>query len=91
MNIQLAIAGAAGRMGRALIAAASSDADLEIVGGSERPGSPSLGSDLGVLAGGEALGIACVDSPVEAAQAAQVWIDFTTPAEIGRASCRERV
>jgi 4-hydroxy-tetrahydrodipicolinate reductase len=80
MSIQLAIAGAAGRMGRALIVAASSDADLQIVGGSERPGSPSLGADLGVLAGGDALGVTCVDGPVEAAQAAQVWIDFTTPA-----------
>ena len=80
MSIQLAIAGAAGRMGRALISAASSDADLEIVGGSERPGSPSLGADLGLLAGGDALGMTCKDSPAEAAQAAQVWIDFTTPA-----------
>ncbi len=80
MSIQLAIAGAAGRMGRALIAAASSDPALEIVGGSERPDSPALGADLGVLAGGEALGVACVDSMIEAARAAQVWIDFTTPA-----------
>ncbi len=80
MSIQLAIAGAAGRMGRALIAAASSDPALEIVGGSERPDSPALGADLGVLAGGEALGVTCVDSTIEAARAAQVWIDFTTPA-----------
>ena len=79
MSIQLAIAGAAGRMGRALIAAAGSEADLEIVGGSERSGSPSLGADLGVLAGGEGLGVACVDSTLAAAQTAQVWIDFTTP------------
>ena len=80
MSIQLAIAGSAGRMGRALIAAANSDADLAIVGGSERPDSPSLGADLGILAGGDAMDVTCVDSPVEAAQAAQVWIDFTTPA-----------
>ena len=80
MSIQLAIAGAAGRMGRALVAAASSDDGLQIVGGSERPGSPALGADLGILAGGDGLGVACVDSPETAAQAAQVWIDFTTPA-----------
>ena len=80
MSIQLAIAGAAGRMGRALIAAAGDDADLQLVGGSERAGSPSLGSDLGLLAGGEALGVFCVDSPLAAAKTAQVWIDFTTPA-----------
>ncbi|MFN5270373.1 MAG: 4-hydroxy-tetrahydrodipicolinate reductase, partial [Hyphomonadaceae bacterium] len=61
MSIQLAIAGAAGRMGRALIAASSGNADLQLVGGSERTGSPSLGSDLGLLAGGEALGVSCVD------------------------------
>ena len=80
MIIQLAIAGAAGRMGRALVAAAASEADLLIVGGSERPGSPALGADLGVLAGAEALSVACLDDPSEAAKTAQVWIDFTTPA-----------
>jgi len=67
-------------MGRALVAAASSDDGLQIVGGSERPGSPALGADLGILAGGDGLGVACVDSTETAAQAAQVWIDFTTPA-----------
>lgn len=80
MSIQLAIAGAAGRMGRALIAAASSETGLEIAGGSERAGSPALGADLGMLAGGDALGVACVDTTLAAAQTAQVWIDFTTPA-----------
>ena len=80
MSIQLAIAGAAGRMGRALVAAASSDPGLQIVGGSERLGSPALGADLGVLASGDALGVACADSTIVAARAAQVWIDFTAPA-----------
>lgn len=80
MSIQLAIAGAAGRMGRALIAAASGEADLTIVGGSERAGSAALGADLGIVAGGDALGVVCVESPLAAAQSADVWIDFTTPA-----------
>ncbi len=80
MSIQLAIAGAAGRMGRALVAAVACEADLQVVGGSERPGSSALGADLGILAGVDALGIVCSDNPSAAARTAQVWIDFTTPA-----------
>lgn len=79
MTIQLAIAGAAGRMGRALIAAASDERGLAIVGGSERADNPALGADLGILAQGDALGVVCLDSPEAAAHKAEVWVDFTTP------------
>lgn len=79
MTLSIAIAGAAGRMGRALVRAAHAGA-FAIAGGSERPGSGALGADLGVLAGCDALGIVAVDSPAEAARAADVWIDFSSPA-----------
>jgi 4-hydroxy-tetrahydrodipicolinate reductase len=78
MSLSIAIAGAAGRMGRALIAAASGNDAFQIAGGSERPGA-ALGQDLGVLAGlPSPLGISATDSTSAAARA-NVWIDFTTP------------
>lgn len=51
MPIKLAIAGAAGRMGRRLIALASADAELTIAAALEGPRCPELGRDAGELAG----------------------------------------
>jgi 4-hydroxy-tetrahydrodipicolinate reductase len=79
MTLSIAIAGAAGRMGRALIRAAAEDKRFTIVGGSERRGSPALGADLGTLAGLPAAGIVTAESASAAANKADVWIDFTTP------------
>lgn len=56
-------------MGQSLAACAGED--FKIVGGSERPGSPELGKDRG--------GWSLSSSADEAAQSADVWIDFTTP------------
>lgn len=77
MSLTLAIAGAAGRMGRALITAAV-QGDARIAGGTERAGSPVIGHDLGALAGHAPLGV--LVSTDAAAIPADVWIDFTTPA-----------
>jgi 4-hydroxy-tetrahydrodipicolinate reductase len=70
MTLKIAIAGAAGRMGQALIKAAA-DGDFTVVGGSERPGSPDIGRDIG--------GATISDAASKAAASADVWIDFTTP------------
>ncbi len=79
MTLSIAIAGAGGRMGRALIRAAAEDKRFVIAGGSERRESPALGADLGTLGGLAALGIASTDSASAAASKADAWIDFTTP------------
>lgn len=79
MTLQIAIAGAGGRMGRALIRAAAEDARFSLAGGSERRDSPALGADLGTLAGLAALGVVTTESASAAASKADVWIDFTTP------------
>ena len=42
MSIRIAIAGAAGRMGQALVKSAATD--FTVTGGSERPGAPGLGT-----------------------------------------------
>jgi 4-hydroxy-tetrahydrodipicolinate reductase len=77
-SMKIAIAGSAGRMGRQLIAAAA-QAGHQVSGGSEAPGSSSIGLDLGSLAGSEPLGVVASDHIAEAAKGAQVWIDFTVP------------
>jgi 4-hydroxy-tetrahydrodipicolinate reductase len=79
MTLQIAIAGAGGRMGRALIAAASADARFAIVGGTERRESPALGADIGQLGGLPFSGVVTHDSASAAAAKATVWLDFTTP------------
>jgi 4-hydroxy-tetrahydrodipicolinate reductase len=80
MTLHIAIAGAAGRMGRALARAASESAqEVRIVGASERTDSPALGMDVGTLAGGNAIGVAVVNDVRAAAAGADIWLDFTTP------------
>lgn len=75
---RVAIAGAAGRMGRALVRAAK-DAGLSVVAATERPGAPDLGKDAGVLAGLDPLSVPLTDDPA-ALPACDAFIDFTTPA-----------
>ncbi|MGE0741477.1 MAG: 4-hydroxy-tetrahydrodipicolinate reductase [Hyphomonadaceae bacterium] len=79
MTLSIAIAGAAGQMGRALIRAANDDPRFAITGGTERSGGQFLGVDLGALAGIAPLFMATADAADLAAAKAEVWIDFTTP------------
>ena len=51
------VCGAAGRMGRLLVALAREDARLRVVGAIEAPGQPALGRDAGEIAGSGALGV----------------------------------
>lgn len=76
---RIAIAGAAGRMGRTLIEVCRLAEGLELGAAIERPGSPALGSDAGLLAGGEPLGVMVSDSLAGAADRFDVLVDFTLP------------
>lgn len=69
MTLSIAIAGAAGRMGQAIAAAAGADPRFSIAGGTER--AQALGAPCGFALSTDA---------AAAAANAQVWIDFTTPA-----------
>jgi len=80
MSIKIAVAGAAGRMGRALIRAALAGDALQVVGGTERAGAGELGADLGALVGQAPLGVITMESAASAASGADLWIDFTMPA-----------
>jgi 4-hydroxy-tetrahydrodipicolinate reductase len=79
MTLSIAIAGAGGRMGRALVRAATDDPRFHVCGGTERSDSQFLGIDLGALAGMAPLMMNTSETPNLAADKAEVWIDFTAP------------
>lgn len=76
---RIAIAGAAGRMGRNLIEACRS-AGLSVGAAAERPGHELLGSDAGTVAGIGELGVLINDDLASVADRFDVLIDFTSPA-----------
>ena len=73
---RIAIIGTAGRMGRELCYAALKKEGIELVGGTEEPGSPTLGADLGEICGWGRIGVATTENPPEEAE---VLVEFTTP------------
>ena len=73
--IRLAIAGAAGRMGRALASAAEGQPDLAVAAGTEHGAGLQASLPFPVFA-----------SPAQAMAGADVWIDFTTPAATAAAA-----
>jgi 4-hydroxy-tetrahydrodipicolinate reductase len=78
--MKIAIAGAAGRMGRTLTRIASETSGIEIAGGLESSGSPQVGSDLGEIAGIGKLGVKVSNDPEWLLAHVDGVIDFTVPA-----------
>jgi 4-hydroxy-tetrahydrodipicolinate reductase len=78
--IRVAVAGAAGRMGRALVEAVVDDPDCRLGGATEQHGSPALGQDPGVLAGLGPTGVAVVEDLASITDSFDVLLDFTSPA-----------
>ena len=76
MATRIAIAGAAGRMGRRIIALASSDASFKMIAALEASGSSALGRDAGELAGIGPSYLAVTDCPPGEFD---VLIDFSSP------------
>jgi len=79
MTIRIAVTGAAGRMGRALIEAISLVEGLSLAAAIERPESTLLGADSGELAGQSKNGIAVVSSLADVIDSIDVLIDFSVP------------
>lgn len=77
MNV--AIVGAAGRMGGRLIHAVLEAEELELTGAIERPDHPQLGLDAGLIAGAGELGVKISDDLAATMAGADVLIDFTFP------------
>jgi 4-hydroxy-tetrahydrodipicolinate reductase len=77
--IRVAVTGATGRMGRALVEAITQSADVQLSGAIGGASSPLLGSDVGVIAGVGEVGVALgADLPKVLAET-DVLIDFTLP------------
>jgi len=76
--MRLAIAGAAGRMGRTLIEAVLGAGDLALGAALEAPGHRQLGRDAGEALGAPC-GVAFTDDVAAAVRASDCLVDFTAP------------
>ena len=76
--IKIVIAGASGRMGKALLEAVANAEDMTLHAALEREGSPWLGHDAGELVG-TPLGAKVTHDVAAALEGADVLIDFTRP------------
>ncbi len=77
--VRIGVIGCAGRMGRSNLQEVLATPGAELAGGVERPGSPALGQDLGVLIGQEPLGRLVGDDAEALIAGAQVVLEFSTP------------
>jgi len=77
--MKLAVMGAAGRMGHALIAAIEERDGVELIGAVEPPNSELLGIDAGVQAGRNPNGVLITHESETVIQAADAIVDFTRP------------
>lgn len=78
--MRLVVTGAAGRMGRMLVAAVQACEGVTLAAALAREGSAALGQDAGVLAGLGPIGVPVTDDPLTAFVAADGVLDFSTPA-----------
>lgn len=78
--MRIVVVGAAGRMGRSLVKAVSENAGTVLHAALERPGSPALGQDSGLLAGLSPNGVPVTSDALEAFVKAEAVLDFTAPA-----------
>src|SRR5207249_8227809 len=78
--LPIIVCGAAGRMGRRLVARAREDARVRVAGAVEAAGHAAIGRDAGEVAGGAALGVRVGDDLVAVCRGEQVVLDFTAPA-----------
>jgi 4-hydroxy-tetrahydrodipicolinate reductase len=77
--MRIAVLGADGRMGRALVRAiVQAGPEAKLTAATERAESPAIGQDAGTIATGQPLGVP-ITAGVPEAGAADVWIDFTVP------------
>ncbi len=76
MKSKLIVCGAAGRMGKRIIALALESGEFELIGAVEKAGHPDMGKDAGLLAGIGELDITISD---QFSENADVVIDFSLP------------
>jgi 4-hydroxy-tetrahydrodipicolinate reductase len=79
-DLRLVVVGAAGRMGRVLVHAIHDTLGVRLVAALERPDSPAIGQDSGVLVGDDPNGVPITSDAEAALAGADVLIDFSSPA-----------
>jgi 4-hydroxy-tetrahydrodipicolinate reductase len=77
-QLNIAIAGAGGRMGRMLVEAVQAAPDMTLAGALDVPGAPGLGTDAAAFLGKPA-GVAIESDLAKGLAGAQFLIDFTRP------------
>lgn len=80
--IKLAVAGAAGKMGKAILGGAFKDKAFQVTGALEHASSPSLGKDLGEILGLGSRGVKISSDLSAVLKKSDVLIDFTHPTAI---------
>jgi 4-hydroxy-tetrahydrodipicolinate reductase len=75
--VGIVVCGAAGRMGRLLVALAHEGSTLRLAGAVEAPGNAALGRDAGEVAGVGPLGVTIGDDLERCCRAEHVVLDFT--------------
>lgn len=78
-SYRIGVVGCAGRMGQMLLREIAGTSGCAIGGGTEAPGSPNIGRDLGEVAGLGPLQMKIGGDPAALFQAVDAVIDFTTP------------
>ncbi|MGE0212939.1 MAG: 4-hydroxy-tetrahydrodipicolinate reductase [Parvibaculaceae bacterium] len=78
-ELNVAVAGAAGRMGRTITRVLLETEGCSVAGGLETKGSSLAGQDIGTLAGLGEIGVAVTDHPLDLFTRIDAIIDFTTP------------
>jgi len=76
----IALFGATGKMGRAILPLIAVSDDLVLKGAVASPGNPAIGRDAALIAGLAPLGVVVTDDPDTGLAGADVAIDFTRPA-----------
>lgn len=79
MTTNIAINGANGRMGRALVQACMENSHAKLVAAIVRSGSESEGADAGLVAGIAPADVSLSCDKTHVAKDSHVWIDFTLP------------
>lgn len=75
----IVITGGSGRMGQMLIRSVVASDQCRLVGVLERPDHAWIGQDVGTMMGGQPVGVAVTDDPLDVFAKAQAVIDFTAP------------
>jgi 4-hydroxy-tetrahydrodipicolinate reductase len=93
-QIRVSVAGASGRMGRALIRAVSETQDMRLAFALEHGGHPEIGGDAGLLAGIGEAEVVLTDDPLAALAHSDALLDFTVPeatVELSELSAQARI